>query len=159
MVAIHIISREAPPWKTWLRDYLWRKGKLRRNYKPGTCRDSNPWPLDHQTCARPLCHNVSYVTKCPYNEAARVIVGNLRSILQNGFLNYRHHGTRLRMWESQAIIIKGWNQPVEKSSALRSRNKTGVWCSIPSGGSQSAGAPGTPDPGAGTMTKCLSSVR
>ena len=40
--------------------------------------------------------------------------------------------------------------PVLKSSELRSKNKTGLCCSMPSGGSLSAGAPGTPDPGAGT---------
>jgi len=46
-------------------------------------------------------------------------------------------------------------QPVEKSSALRSKNNTGECCSNPSGGSQSAGAPGTPEPGAGTWIVVL----
>ena len=49
--------------------------------------------------------------------------------------------------------------PVDKSSAFKSKNSTGVCCSIPSGGSQSAGAPGTPDPAAGTITNFLSSVK
>ena len=49
--------------------------------------------------------------------------------------------------------------PVDRSSAFKSKNKTGVCCSIPSGGSQSAGAPGTPDPAAGTMTNFRSSTR
>ena len=47
---------------------------------------------------------------------------------------------------------------MERSSALRSRNNTGEWVSTPSGGSQSAGAPGTPESAAGTMTEFRSSV-
>lgn len=42
---------------------------------------------------------------------------------------------------------------------LRSRKSTGMWGSIPDGGHQSAGAPGIPDPGAGTSTVFRSSVK
>ena len=49
--------------------------------------------------------------------------------------------------------------PVDKSSAFKSKNRTGMCSSMPSGASQSAGAPGTPDPGAGTITNFLSSVK
>ena len=42
---------------------------------------------------------------------------------------------------------------------LRSRKRTGMCGSMPGGGFQSAGAPGIPDPAAGTRTAFLSSVR
>lgn len=42
---------------------------------------------------------------------------------------------------------------------LRSRNRTGICGSMPAGGFQSAGAPGIPDPAAGTNTAFLSSVK
>lgn len=52
------------------------------------------------------------------------------------------------------ILHKHW-----KHSPLRSKNKTGVCLSMFGADSPSAGAPGIPLPGAGTITAFLSSVR
>ena len=72
----------------------------------------------------------------------------LQNVEKHGF---KKDATRLQIGgKFQLPKVHSLGIPVLKSSELRSKNKTGLCCSMPSGGSLSAGAPGTPDPGAGT---------
>jgi hypothetical protein len=58
------------------------------------------------------------------------------------------------------LTVNSWEKMTENQQLpLRSRNRTGTWGSIPGGGSQSAGAPGMPEPAEGTRTALRSSVR
>ena len=56
------------------------------------------------------------------------------------------------------IYLKKYKLKFVSHLLFKSRKSTGTWVSIPRGGSQFAGAPGMPLPGAGTSTAFLSSV-
>ena len=61
MLSIHflLLSRDSPPWGTWLRTLQWwrKVGKIVRRKKPSKKQDSNPWPPEYEACALLLCYN------------------------------------------------------------------------------------------------------